>query len=57
VQSRLTKVLELAEAWRAVVLLDEADVFLAERDDENLSRNAITSISCAIWNTAKVSYC
>ncbi|KAM7216375.1 P-loop containing nucleoside triphosphate hydrolase protein [Rhypophila decipiens] len=44
VQNRLMTVLELAETWRAVVLLDEADVFLTERDDDNLSKNAITSI-------------
>ncbi|KAF4461135.1 P-loop containing nucleoside triphosphate hydrolase [Fusarium albosuccineum] len=44
VQKRLIEVLELAEMWQAVVLLDEADVFLAQRDNENLSRNAITSV-------------
>jgi SpoVK/Ycf46/Vps4 family AAA+-type ATPase len=43
-QTRLIRVMELAETWRAVVLLDEADVFLTERSDEDLSRNAITSI-------------
>ncbi|KAK3941752.1 P-loop containing nucleoside triphosphate hydrolase protein [Diplogelasinospora grovesii] len=44
VQARLMRAMELAETWKAVVLLDEADVFLAERDDDSLSRNAITSI-------------
>ncbi|KAJ4859741.1 ATPase family associated with various cellular activities (AAA) domain-containing protein [Trichoderma breve] len=44
VQSGLDTLMELAEAWHAVVLLDEADVFLVERDDTNLVRNAITSI-------------
>ena len=29
--------------WNAVLLLDEADVFLAERNVENLSRNALVS--------------
>ena len=29
--------------WNAVLLLDEADVFLAERNLENLSRNALVS--------------
>lgn len=43
-QHRLLQVFELAETWKAVVLLDEADVFLAERKDDNISRNAITSI-------------
>ena len=44
VHSKLKDVLELAEVWDAVLLLDEADVFLAERNDTDLSRNAITSI-------------
>ncbi|KAK5997570.1 hypothetical protein PT974_02933 [Cladobotryum mycophilum] len=44
VQQGLDSLMELSEAWNAVVLLDEADVFLVERDDSNLTRNAITSI-------------
>ncbi|KAF6814020.1 AAA family ATPase [Colletotrichum sojae] len=44
VMNKLADVMELAEAWNAVLLLDEADVFLTERDNINLSRNAITSV-------------
>lgn len=44
VQERLSAILEIAETWKAVVLLDEADVFLSKRDDHNLARNAITSV-------------
>ncbi|KAK8029088.1 inactive ATP-dependent zinc metalloprotease FTSHI 3 [Apiospora marii] len=44
VMETLASVMELAEAWNAVLLLDEADVFLTERDNTNLSRNAITSV-------------
>ncbi|KAK7705528.1 hypothetical protein SLS64_007895 [Diaporthe eres] len=44
VQQALDEIMELAEAWHAVVLLDEADVFLIKRDDTNLTRNALTSI-------------
>ena len=44
VHEKLKDVLELAELWDAVLLLDEADVFLAERNNTDLSRNAITSI-------------
>ncbi len=40
----LKKVLELAQTWKAVLLLDEADVFLAKRDDHDLVRNAVVSI-------------
>ncbi|KAI1105317.1 P-loop containing nucleoside triphosphate hydrolase protein [Jackrogersella minutella] len=44
VQNNLADALELGETWRAVVLLDEADVFLAKRDDQNLVRNAVVSV-------------
>lgn len=44
VQERLSAILEIAETWKAVVLLDEADVFLSRRDNQNLTRNAITSV-------------
>ena len=44
VHDQLKAALELAELWDAVLLLDEADVFLTKRNDIDLSRNAITSI-------------
>jgi SpoVK/Ycf46/Vps4 family AAA+-type ATPase len=44
IQRQLMRVFELAERWKAVVLLDEADVFLAERNNTSLSNNTITSI-------------
>ena len=44
VHEKLKAVLEIAELWGAVLLLDEADVFLVQRSDTDLSRNAITSI-------------
>jgi len=44
VEAKLTQVLELAQKWRAVVLLDEADVFLTQRDTINIKRNALVSI-------------
>jgi SpoVK/Ycf46/Vps4 family AAA+-type ATPase len=44
IHERLKEILELAELWHAVVLLDEADVFLSTREDNDLARNAITSI-------------
>lgn len=40
----LTKILHLAAHWKAVLLLDEADVFLAKRTMADLNRNAIVSI-------------
>ncbi|KAH8169875.1 ATPase family associated with various cellular activities (AAA) domain-containing protein [Sarocladium implicatum] len=44
VMKALGKTMELAEAWNAVLLLDEADVFMTKRDNANLQRNAITSV-------------
>lgn len=36
--------LELGHRWKAVLLLDEADVFLQERDTRDIQRNALVSI-------------
>ncbi|KAK4498557.1 hypothetical protein PRZ48_011215 [Zasmidium cellare] len=44
VESSLSENFELAQAWDCIVLLDEADVFLAERDDSDLERNALVSV-------------
>jgi hypothetical protein len=44
VDNALTQILELAQRWKAVVLLDEADVFLSQRREINVERNALVSI-------------
>ncbi|TGJ75217.1 hypothetical protein EYR41_002157 [Orbilia oligospora] len=44
VQNPLDSALDLGSRWNAVVLLDEAGVFLAKRDNQNLNCNAITSV-------------
>lgn len=44
VDERLTLVLELARKWNAILLLDEADVFLHKRNDIDVNRNALVSI-------------
>lgn len=44
VDAQLTLVLELSYRWGAVLLLDEADVFLQERDTKEVARNALVSI-------------
>lgn len=41
---RLGQVLELAQTWNAVLLLDEADIFMTKRNDTDIIRNAIVSI-------------
>ncbi|KAH9205623.1 hypothetical protein DL95DRAFT_490425 [Leptodontidium sp. 2 PMI_412] len=43
-EAKLQDVFRQAEEWGAVLLLDEADVFLAERNLESLERNALVSI-------------
>lgn len=43
VESKLLRIFNYADHWNALLLLDEADVFLAERNLENLSRNALVS--------------
>lgn len=44
VDAQLTLVLELSYRWGAVLLLDEADVFLQERDTKDVARNALVSV-------------
>lgn len=41
---RLDAIMKLAERWNAVLLLDEADVFLEARDCLNIERNAMVGI-------------
>ncbi|KAL8861641.1 MAG: hypothetical protein Q9178_001842 [Gyalolechia marmorata] len=43
-EERLEEIFEDAVTWGAILVLDEADVFLQERDYENLQRNALVSI-------------
>lgn len=43
-EQTLTKILALAERWNAVLLIDEADVFLEKRTSENLERNAVVAV-------------
>ena len=43
-ESRLQKTFLIAVNWKAILLLDEADVFLQERDLYDLKRNALVSV-------------
>jgi hypothetical protein len=43
VEKELSKALTLATTWKAIVLIDEADIFLAERNNTDLQRNSIVS--------------
>lgn len=44
VESALTKILSMTTKWKAVLLLDEADVFLEARSTHDLERNKLISI-------------
>ena len=44
IESRLERVLALAERWNAVLLFDECDVFLQERSMGDLQHNEIVSV-------------
>jgi len=43
VEERLSDWFRLAETWGAVMLLDEADVFLERRNRGDLARNSLVS--------------
>lgn len=43
VEENLSRIFYLAEQWDCVLLLDEADVFLAERTKSDLKRNSLVS--------------
>jgi SpoVK/Ycf46/Vps4 family AAA+-type ATPase len=42
--ANIKKVFEMATEWDAVILLDEADVFMAERNPNDIVRNELVSI-------------
>jgi len=42
--SALERVFEVATAWKAIVLIDEADVFLEQRSLHDLERNAMVAV-------------
>ena len=43
-EARLKEVFEYAVTWKAILLMDEADIFLQERDIHDVRRNALVSI-------------
>ena len=43
-EKRLKEIFNYAVAWKAILLMDEADIFLQERNVHNVSRNALVSI-------------
>ena len=43
-EERLEEIFDYSVTWGAILLLDEADIFLQDRDYTNLKRNALVSI-------------
>lgn len=43
-EERLRMILDVAIGWNAVVLLDEADIYLEARDERDLLRNAMVAV-------------
>lgn len=43
-EERLRQILDMAMAWDAVILIDEADIFLEQRTEDDLERNAMVAI-------------
>lgn len=42
-ESRLDKYLRLGERWGAIVLIDEADIYLEKRDLVDIRRNSLVA--------------
>ena len=43
VETRLSDILELATMWNAILLIDEADIFMEKRSLHDLERNELVS--------------
>ena len=46
VEERFNHFFELGESWGAVILMDEADIYLEQRTSETLERNSLVSGMC-----------
>ncbi|KAK4212750.1 P-loop containing nucleoside triphosphate hydrolase protein [Rhypophila decipiens] len=44
VETGLTRAFNLAEKWQALVLIDEADIYLEQRKSKNLTHNGLVSV-------------
>jgi SpoVK/Ycf46/Vps4 family AAA+-type ATPase len=43
-EGQLSRIFKTASHWNAILLLDEADVFLEKRSSDNLARNSLVSV-------------
>lgn len=54
VEATLQQALDICALWKAVMLIDEADVFLEARSTDNLQRNELVSGQYLVIVTAPV---
>jgi len=47
--SALERIFDVATAWKAIVLIDEADVFLEQRSLHDLERNAMVAVLYVLY--------
>ncbi|RIA83802.1 P-loop containing nucleoside triphosphate hydrolase protein [Glomus cerebriforme] len=43
-ERKLSEILEVASIWNAVILIDEADIFLERRSENDIQRNALVGV-------------
>ena len=43
-EEQLSVIFQIASHWNAILLLDEADVYMEARSPQNLDRNALVSV-------------
>ncbi|CAG8680207.1 8283_t:CDS:10, partial [Rhizophagus irregularis] len=43
-ERKLSEILEVASVWNAVILIDEADIFLERRSEHDIQRNTLVSV-------------
>ncbi len=43
-ETKLAEILEIAHAWNAIILIDEADIFMEKRSTNDLVRNSMVSV-------------
>lgn len=56
VETKLQDVMSMCSRWGAILLLDEADVFLEQRDLHELERNKLVSIFLRVLEYCKISH-
>lgn len=44
VEAMLTMIFKIASRWKAILLIDEADIFMAQRSNDHLQLNALVSV-------------